>query len=82
MSQQVVSFDLRDNAVADISRGWRFPRLSVVTANGSHEVEFVHTADGDREKSIAFLRSLSEQALRMAGELAGLSPREGHHAGG
>lgn len=71
MEQQVTSFDLLETAVIDVHRGWRgFPRLCVAAADGSHEVEFVHTVDGDPEKSIAFLLSLSEQASLMADEVA------------
>jgi hypothetical protein len=54
------------------------PRLSVSTASAasvageSAEVEFVHTRDSDPQVSMAFFRSLSDQARQAADELADL----------
>jgi hypothetical protein len=80
MDQQVVSFDLRDKAEIDLSRSrGGLPRLSVSTASvagesteESYGVEFVHTRDSDPQVSMAFFRSLSDQARQAANELADL----------
>jgi hypothetical protein len=75
VDQQVVSFDLRDTALIELSRSWGgLPRLSVSAADESYEVEFVHTCDSDPLVSVAFFRSLSDEARRAAEELTELIP--------
>lgn len=73
VEQQVVSFDLQDQAQIDVShsRGG-LPRLSVVAADGSVEVEFVHTVDSDPLVSMVFFSSLRDQAQQAAEDLAHL----------
>jgi hypothetical protein len=71
------SFGTHTNAEIDLYRGQNgFLRMYVLAADGSNSVEFVHPSEGDAQRSVAFLRSLSEQAQRMAGELARLTPAE------
>jgi hypothetical protein len=80
MDQQVVSFDLRDKAEIDLSRSrGGFPRVTVSAVSVEddphgveHEVEFVHTRDSDPLVSLAFFRSLSDQARQAAEMLADL----------
>jgi hypothetical protein len=73
MDQQIVSFDLQDKAQLEMSRSWGgLPRLSVSAADDSYAVEFVHTRDSDPWVSMAFFRSLSDQAQQAAEILAGL----------
>jgi hypothetical protein len=71
------SFGTHADAEIDLYRGGRgFLRLYVLAADGSNSVEFVHPTGGDAQRSIAFLWSLSEQARRMAGELARHAPAD------
>jgi hypothetical protein len=81
--EAVVSVGTHADAEMDVYVGRSdHVRLNVWWADGTARVDFVHPRGGDREKSIAFLRSLSEQALRMAGAVAGLPPVGIGSAGG